>query len=374
MMINIFNKYKNLMSILTHPNVPSALKHKRATATVFEDPLSQALLARIEQIAPSEANALIIGDTGTGKELVARQIHQLSHRAKGPFVAVNCGAFTESLVESELFGHEKGAFTGAINTRVGWFEAAHNGTLFLDEIGDLSLSMQVKLLRVLQEREIVRVGSLKPIPINVRIIAATNVDLEKAVQDGRFREDLFYRLHVALLKIPRLSERRDDILPLAKHFIQVYQTDPHATPLRLSQLALKKLTLHPWPGNIRELENTIHHAVLVSKNGVIEPEDITFSSIQSAAQKAEPFSFASISAVNGTIQDLQDAGQLLEQTFQSIFQSSEQFKQTNINELIEEKFIRSAYEYCQYNQVHTAKLLGVTRNVIRTRLIKYGLL
>ncbi|MGX5699037.1 sigma-54 interaction domain-containing protein [Acinetobacter kookii] len=362
------------MSILTHPNVPSALKHKRATATVFEDPLSQALLARIEQIAPSEANALIIGDTGTGKELVARQIHQLSHRAKGPFVAVNCGAFTESLVESELFGHEKGAFTGAINTRVGWFEAAHNGTLFLDEIGDLSLSMQVKLLRILQEREIVRVGSLKPIPINVRIIAATNVDLEKAVQDGRFREDLFYRLHVALLRIPRLSERRDDILPLAKHFIQVYQTDPHATPLRLSQLALKKLTLHPWPGNIRELENTIHHAVLVSKNGVIEPEDITFSSIQSIAQKTEPFSFASISAVNGTIKDLQDAGHLLEQTFQHIFQSSEQFKQTNINELIEEKFIRSAYEYCQYNQVHTAKLLGVTRNVIRTRLIKYGLL
>ncbi|MDC5637426.1 sigma-54 factor interaction domain-containing protein, partial [Acinetobacter baumannii] len=163
--------------------MPSALKHKRATATVFADPLSQALLSRIEHIAPSEANALIIGDTGTGKELVARQIHQLSHRAKGPFIAVNCGAFTESLVESELFGHEKGAFTGAINSRVGWFEAAHNGTLFLDEIGDLSLPMQVKLLRVLQEREIVRVGSLKSIPINVRIIAATNVDLEHAVQD-----------------------------------------------------------------------------------------------------------------------------------------------------------------------------------------------
>ena len=364
------------MSILTQPAVPSALKHKRATATVFADPLSQALLSRIEQIAPSEANALIIGDTGTGKELVARQIHQLSHRAKGPFIAVNCGAFTESLVESELFGHEKGAFTGAINSRVGWFEAAHNGTLFLDEIGDLSLPMQVKLLRVLQEREIVRVGSLKSIPINVRIIAATNVDLEHAVQDGRFREDLFYRLHVALLRIPRLAERRGDILPLVKHFIQVYQTNPHDTPLRLSQLALKKLSLHSWPGNIRELENTIQHAILVSEKGVIEPEDISFSSIQSASSfsRAEPFNLQNATSAVANIKDIQDAGQLLEQTFLQIFQAANQLKHDNINELIEEKFIRSAYQHCQYNQVHTARLLGVTRNVIRTRLIKYGLL
>ena len=364
------------MSILTHASVPSALKHKRATATVFADPLSQALLSRIEQIAPSDANALIIGDTGTGKELVARQIHQLSYRAKGPFIAVNCGAFTESLVESELFGHEKGAFTGAINSRVGWFEAAHNGTLFLDEIGDLSLSMQVKLLRVLQEREIVRVGSLKPIPINVRIIAATNVDLEHAVQDGRFREDLFYRLHVALLRIPRLSERRADILPLVKHFIQVYQTNPLETPLRLSQLALKKLSLHSWPGNIRELENTIQHAILVSQNGVIEPEDISFSGIQTAsyASRIEPFNIHKATSALSNIQNIQDAGQLLEQTFLQIFQAVDQLKQDNINELIEEKFIRSAYQHCQYNQVHTARLLGVTRNVIRTRLIKYGLL
>lgn len=365
------------MSILTHPSVPSALKHKRATATVFEDPLSQALLARIEQIAPSEANALVIGDTGTGKELVARQIHQLSHRAKGPFIAVNCGAFTESLAESELFGHEKGAFTGAINTRVGWFEAAHNGTLFLDEIGDLTLSMQVKLLRVLQEREIVRVGSLKPIPINVRIIAATNVDLEQAVQDGRFREDLFYRLHVALLKIPKLAERRGDILPLAKYFIQIYQTNPHATPLRLSQLAQKKLISHTWPGNIRELENTIHHAVLVSQNGVIEPENISFSTMQflqnHQLRHDKNKTFNELKAAS-ELQTPNDISQLLEHTFQHVFEASSQLNDINVNELIEEKFIRSAYQYCEYNQVQTAKLLGVTRNVIRTRLIKYGLL
>ena len=361
------------MSILTHPHVRTASKHYRATATVFADPRSQALLARIEQIAPSEANALILGDTGTGKELVARQIHQLSQRAQGPFIAVNCGALTESLAESELFGHEKGAFTGAIQNRIGWFEAAHNGTLFLDEIGDLSLAMQVKLLRVLQEREIVRVGSLKPIPINVRIIAATHVDLEQAVQQKRFREDLFYRLHVALLKIPKLSERRGDILPLAKHFVEVYQTDPHATPLRFSSLAIKKMNLHSWPGNIRELENTIHHAVLVSRNGVIEPDDISFAGIQTQRSHRNNLRYES-GLEDAPILDLDDAAKRLEHTFQSIFAASNHMDEANIHELIEEKFIRSAYAYCQYNQVHTAKLLGVTRNVVRTKLLKYGLL
>ncbi|WP_312081025.1 sigma-54 interaction domain-containing protein [Acinetobacter schindleri] len=365
------------MSIFTHPIISQTRQHERATATVFEDPLSKALLERIQQIAPSDANALIIGETGTGKELVARQIHDLSHRAKGPFIAVNCGALTESLAESELFGHEKGAFTGAISQRIGWFEAAHNGTLFLDEIGDLSLPMQVKLLRILQEREIIRVGSLKPIPINVRIIAATHVDLEKAVIEGKFREDLFYRLYVALLKIPRLADRRDDILPLAKFFVERYQTNPHETPLRISALAAKKLIQHRWPGNIRELENTIHHAVLVSQNGVIEPENISFSNLVTGNIKSSSFSVLPPHAQDEHHQHIvtpQDAEQLLQNTFQQLFQASETLPDLKINELIEERFIRTAYEHCQYNQVHTAKLLGVTRNVIRTRLIKYGLI
>ncbi|MGE8538554.1 MAG: sigma-54 interaction domain-containing protein [Acinetobacter sp.] len=365
------------MSIFTHPIISQTRRHERATATVFEDPLSQALLARIQQIAPSDANALILGETGTGKELVARQIHDLSHRAKGPFIAVNCGALTESLAESELFGHEKGAFTGAIQQRIGWFEAAHNGTLFLDEIGDLSLPMQVKLLRILQEREIIRVGSLKPIRINVRIIAATHVDLEKAVIEGKFREDLFYRLYVALLKIPRLADRRDDILPLARFFVERYQTNPHDTPLRISALAAKKLLQHRWPGNIRELENTIHHAVLVSQNGVIEPENISFSNLISAQHKTAGLFNNQRNdqpETHTSIHNLQDAEQLLKTTFQQLFEASMQLPEFNINELIEERFIRSAFEYCQYNQVHTAKLLGVTRNVVRTRLLKYGLL
>src|SRR5690606_31277925 len=365
------------MSIFIHPLISQTRRQERATATVFEDPLSKALLERIQQIAPSNANALIIGETGTGKELVARQIHDLSHRAKGPFIAVNCGALTESLAESELFGHEKGAFTGAINQRIGWFEAAHNGTLFLDEIGDLSLPMQVKLLRILQEREIIRVGSLKPSPINVRIIAATNVDLEKAVIDGKFREDLFYRLYVALLRIPRLADRRDDILPLAKYFVERYQTNPHETPLRLSALAAKKLIQHRWPGNIRELENTMHHAVLVSQNGVIEPEDISFSNLVTGNIKSAGFpnshSYTEVD-LNSGIHNLQDAEQLLQATFKQLFEASQHLPDLNINELIEERFIRGAYEHCQYNQVRTAKLLGVTRNVIRTRLLKYALI
>lgn len=365
------------MSVLSYPSLSAAARLARATATVFEDPVSQALLERIKQIAPSNANALIIGETGTGKELVARQIHDLSERAKGPFIAVNCGALTESLAESELFGHEKGAFTGAISQRIGWFEAAHNGTLFLDEIGDLSFTMQVKLLRILQEREIIRVGSLKPIRINVRIIAATNIDLEQAVSEGKFREDLFYRLYVALLRIPKLTDRKGDILPLAKFFVERYQTDPHATPLRISPLASKKLIQHRWPGNIRELENTIHHAVVVSQNGVIEPEDISFSNLQYAQFKAVNTLLTAESSSKALLPNIQaslDAQLLLQQTFQHLFQASRQLPELNINELIEEQFIRSAYEFCQFNQVHTAKLLGVTRNVIRTRLIKYGLL
>lgn len=365
------------MSIFIHPLISQTRRQERATATVFEDPLSKALLERIQQIAPSDANALIIGETGTGKELVARQIHDLSHRTKGPFIAVNCGALTESLAESELFGHEKGAFTGAINQRIGWFEAAHNGTLFLDEIGDLSLPMQVKLLRILQEREIIRVGSLKPISINVRIIAATNVDLEKAVIEGKFREDLFYRLYVALLRIPRLADRRDDILPLAKYFVERYQTNPHETPLRLSALAAKKLIQHRWPGNIRELENTMHHAVLVSQNGVIEPEDISFSNLVTGNIKSAGFpnrhSYTTVD-LNSAIHNFQDAEQLLQATFKQLFEASPHVPELNINELIEECFIRGAYEHCQYNQVRTAKLLGVTRNVIRTRLLKYALI
>jgi len=177
----------------------SAVPH-RASALVFEDPKSRLLLERMRLVAPSEANVLVVGETGTGKELIASHLHALSARRSGPFIAVNCGAFSENLVESELFGHERGAFTGAISSKPGWFEVAHGGTLFLDEVGDLPLSLQVKLLRVLQEHQVVRLGSRKAITIDTRVVAATNVNLEIAVANGQFREDLYYRLNVAGLR------------------------------------------------------------------------------------------------------------------------------------------------------------------------------
>lgn len=200
------------MQLLTLPPSPALATSIRATAQVFEDPKSQALLAHLQQVAPSDASVLIIGETGTGKELVARHIHNLSARRNRPFVAVNCGAFSESLVEAELFGHEKGAFTGALSAKAGWFEEANGGTLFLDEIGDLPMAIQVKLLRVLQEREVVRLGSRKSIPIDVRVLAATNVQLEKAINAGHFREDLYYRLDVVNLELSPLRDRPGDIL------------------------------------------------------------------------------------------------------------------------------------------------------------------
>jgi alkylation response protein AidB-like acyl-CoA dehydrogenase len=199
------------MPVLTLPNADGLSLSVRAKALVFEDPLSCALLERIRQIAPSDATALVVGETGTGKEIVARHLHELSARRSRPFVAVNCGALSETLVESELFGHERGAFTGAVASKRGWFESDEGGTLFLDEIGDLPASTQVKLLRVLQEREVVRVGARVPIPIDVRLVAATNVELEKAVHAGKFREDLYYRLNVAVLSLPALRDRPGDV-------------------------------------------------------------------------------------------------------------------------------------------------------------------
>src|SRR5881394_3285821 len=192
------------MPILTLPNADGLALSVRAKALVFEDARSRALLDRIQQVAPSHATVLITGETGTGKEIVARHLHESSLRRGKAFVAVNCGAFSESLAEAELFGHERGAYTGAQTSKAGWFESAHGGTLFLDEIGDLSLPLQVKLLRVLQEGEVVRLGSRQAIPIDVRLVAATNVDLRQAMAAGRFREDLFYRLNVSMLELPPL--------------------------------------------------------------------------------------------------------------------------------------------------------------------------
>jgi Nif-specific regulatory protein len=224
---------------------------------------------QIAQVAPSGATVLIRGESGTGKELVAHAIHYNSPRSSKPFVKVNCAALPESLIESELFGHEKGAFTGAVARKRGRFELAEGGTLFLDEIGDLSPAMQVKLLRALQEREFERVGGTETIKVNVRLITATNVDLEQAVSDGRFRSDLYYRLNVFSIYLPPLRERRTDILLLADHFLEKYGSQNGKRIKRISTPAIDMLMSYHWPGNVRELENVVERATLVCEGNVI---------------------------------------------------------------------------------------------------------
>ncbi len=345
------------MKLITLPNSRSLATSIRATALVFEDPHSKALLERIERIAPSDASALIIGETGTGKELIARHVHALSRRHEGPFVPVNCGALTESLVESELFGHEKGAFTGAVAQRIGWFEAASGGTIFLDEVGDLPLSVQVKLLRVLQEREIYRVGSRTPIPIDIRVIAATNVRLDEAVAAGHFREDLLYRLRVVSLELLPLRDRPGDILPIATHFVRDYSRRlGYAQPAELSRATLHALHAHAWPGNIRELENAIHHALLVCKDGRIEPENLQFAIRPAPSVRAA-------SAAGGA-----DAFSQLETALTALFEQSP----PRLFEQLENLIFRSAFRYCDHNQLQTARLLDISRNVVRARLLRSG--
>ncbi|WP_432719687.1 sigma 54-interacting transcriptional regulator [Jeongeupia wiesaeckerbachi] len=330
----------------------------RAKAAVFADQTSRALLQQLERIAPSTMPVLVIGETGTGKELIARHIHQLSGR-KGPFVAVNCGAISEQLAESELFGHEAGAFTGAIARREGWFEAAHHGTLFLDEIGDLPLPLQVKLLRVLQEGEVVRVGARKPIPVDVRLLAATNVDLGDAVAAGHFRLDLLYRLNIAQLRLPPLRERRGDILPLVEYFIGRYSQRLQMEQPLLSDDAVQALLDYAWPGNIRELENVVHFALLVASAGEIRAEHLKLAGAptRTTAQPTGADVHAPPLAVIG-------------QQLRALFASG----QPGLYNELEQLILSEAYRNSGYNQVRAAALLGISRNVLRTLLKRHGML
>jgi len=223
--------------------------------------------------APRSANVLLIGETGTGKEVIAKAIHKTSRRSDGPYIRVNCGALHENLLESELFGHVKGSFTGAVDNKTGRFEAAHGGSIFLDEINSMSPKLQVKLLRVLQEREFERVGESRTIRVDVRVIAATNSSLEDLVEQGHFREDLYYRLNVVAIVLPPLRERREDIVPLAQFFLKKYVEQNKLVPAPdLSPDVIAVLKAHDWPGNVRELENAIERLVVLSENGHLHPE------------------------------------------------------------------------------------------------------
>jgi len=320
----------------------------------------QEVYKQLGRIAPSDITVLITGESGTGKELVARAIHFNSPRLGKPFLAINCAAIPRDLLESELFGHEKGAFTGATERKAGKFEQADGGTLFLDEIGDMSLDLQAKLLRVLQEKELTRTGGSQTLQVNVRIVAATNQDLKRKVADKEFREDLFYRLNVMPLELPPLRERREDIPLLARYFLQKARDDLHVSTRGISDDALKLLQKHAWPGNVRELENTIQRAALLSPDQFLTPAD-----------------FVSL----GNEISRQENDNSLEALVHNKLSAS--LAQMDVNELdnlyemvlhqMERPLIQIVLGKTRGNQVRTAEILGINRNTLRKKIKTLGI-
>ncbi len=295
----------------------------------------------IEKVAASDTTVFIAGESGTGKELVARAIHRLSKRANGPFIKVNCGALTETLLESELFGHEKGAFTGAIKQKLGRFELADGGTLFLDEVGDVPPSMQVKLLRALQEQEFERVGGESPVKVNVRVLSATNKDLEAEVSSGRFRQDLFFRLHVLPFKLPPLRERREDIPYLCAHFVQKLGPKTNARIRAVGDAALGRIMAYHWPGNVRELENAIEQALVFA-----EGEEITPGALPQFLQGGAEEDALSVPRELSLPEILDD---------------------------LERQLILKAYAKAARVKTETARLLGIKTSALYYKLEKYGI-
>lgn len=313
-------------------------------ALIFKDPKMAETVKMATQIAPSEASVLITGPSGTGKEVLAHYLHSKSKRKDRRFVAVNCAAIPENLLESELFGHEKGAFTGAVARRIGKFEEADGGTILLDEISEMDVRLQSKLLRVIQEREVDRIGSNKPVPVNVRIIATSNRNMEQTVKEGGFREDLYFRLNVVNLRLPPLAERPGDVMPLARHFATKY-ADANDVPQKpISEDAQKKLATYHWPGNVRELENTMHRAVLLAAGDEIDAAAILLTSEDGAT-----------SAAAGNVGE-DGAQALVGRTVADV----------------ERELIIDTLQHCLGNRTHAANILGISIRTLRNKLKQYG--
>jgi two-component system, NtrC family, response regulator AtoC len=309
------------------------------------------VLDRVKLVAPSRATILIDGESGTGKELIAQAIHQTSPRARAPFVAVHCAALSESLLESEIFGHERGAFTGAVERRIGRFEAADTGTLFLDEIGEISPAIQVKLLRFLETKAIERVGGSKPIELDVRLVAATNRDLEKMVREGKFREDLFFRLNVVRITMPPLRDRADDVPLLLAHYIKIFSDENGVPPLTLEPGALKTLAAYAWPGNIRELRNFCENAVVLRRGGSLTEYDLEAKFRDGVAAtttgSSAPFlapSPGAPSANNGSSLSVEDN---------------------------EKRLLREALLKSRGNRTKAAKLMGISRRTLHRKIAQW---
>ncbi len=319
----------------------------------------------VGQVAKSDAAILIFGESGTGKELIARAIHRNSRRRNKPFLSVNCAALAETLLESELFGHEKGAFTGAYFKRLGKFEQANNGTIFLDEIADMSLMTQSKLLRVLQEKNFERVGGNETIEVDVRVIAATNKSLVQCMKDGSFRVDLFYRLKVVSIYIPPLRERKSDIPLLAEHFVKKFSRNLDKEIKGISQKAMNMLMKYAWPGNVRELENNIHTACVMTKSDMLQSEDFPiFSELDSK--------------IEIDLDHLQEDyaeifKKIIDPVLAKLINSSEGKIYYFLESALEKALISSCLKHFGSNQVKTSEILGISRNTLRDRISKYNI-
>lgn len=316
-----------------------------ARRMIGSSPAMLKLLQTVARVAPSEATVLISGESGTGKELIAAAIHFNSPRKDGPFVKMNCAALTETLLESELFGHEKGAFTGAHRLKEGKFRQAHAGSLFLDEVGEMPLSMQAKLLRVLQERELVRVGGEQVLKVDVRVIAATNRDMSEAVRNGRFREDLYYRLNVVGLEVPPLRERSEDIPLLAQHFLKHFSEKNRKMLKGLTPQAMDRLLRHPWPGNVRELMNVIERAVVLARSEYLDAEDLLLENAPAGTEE----SAGAVDPIERGPADIP-----LEE--------------------VERMTILKTLESAGGNKSEAARRLGITRRTLHQKLKKYGVM
>jgi two-component system nitrogen regulation response regulator GlnG len=321
----------------------------------------------IGQLASSDATALITGESGTGKELVARAIYHHSQRSERPFLAINCAAIPENLLESELFGHEKGAFTGAATQRIGKFEQSNRGTIFLDEIGDMTLATQTKILRVLQDGTFERVGGNQPIKVDVRVIAATNKPLEQLVAARAFREDLFYRLNVVRLHLPPLRERREDIRLLVNYFLKTFERQQERTPKSISSDALRALENYQWPGNVRELENAIQRALVVAKGEAILAGDLPTEITENVAGVPAPAATPNSTAAGAPQQRSPDLAALA----RALFQWARQDETLKIIDAVERELVIQALAETKGNQSQAAKLLGMTRATLRKRINQF---
>jgi DNA-binding NtrC family response regulator len=337
------------------PAKPALTVEQYRDDIVGQSEAMQSVFKMVGRVAMSDAPVLVTGESGCGKELVARAIHTYSERSKKSLLAINCAAIPENLLESELFGHEKGAFTGAATQRIGRFEQCNGGTLFLDEIGEMPLAVQSKLLRVLQEGEFSRVGGNATIRSNVRIVAATNRNLEQSIAKKEFREDLYYRLNVVGIHLPPLRARTEDIPLLAEYFLSRIATQQHRPLLQLSSEAIKVMESYPWPGNVRELQNTLQRAVVLATSDVILPKDLPLGQVGGVEAGGSPV--ASVSALT-----VEEAAGALFDAF------AREGGDRELLPWVEEEFTRRAMELTGSNQVKASKLLGITRATLRKRL------